>query len=71
VEANAPAAPQEDVWSYLERVWAENRQRGFRGRSKEEIDAEIDAMRDEWEERQREIERLQDDSRQQGDRPLC
>jgi hypothetical protein len=44
----------------LKRIWAEQEARGFRGRSAEEIIADVDAMRDEWEERQQGLEDLQD-----------
>jgi len=44
---------------------------GFVGRSKEEIDAEVNEMRDEWEDRMREIERIQDEARQARGNPAC
>ncbi len=57
VEA-APAAARKGTLQVLEEIWAEREARGMVGRSKEEIDAEINAMRDEDEERMREIEEL-------------
>jgi hypothetical protein len=58
------AAPQQpkkkDVLAVLERIWAEREAMGLRGRSKEQIDADIQAMRDEWDERQAELERIRD-----------
>jgi hypothetical protein len=60
---------QTDIWQFFERVWAEQRARGHVPRSKEEIDADIAASRQEDEERALEIERLQEEcwrARQQG-----
>lgn len=52
---------QTDIWQFFERVWAEQRARGHVPRSKEEIDADIAASRQEDEERALEIERLQEE----------
>ena len=60
---------QTDIWQLLERIHAEQRARGFTPRSKEEIDAEIAASRQEDEERMLEIERIHEEcarSRQQN-----
>jgi hypothetical protein len=53
-----PMATQstENVMAVLERIWAERRAKGMQGRSGERIDADIRAMRGEWEDRQHEIE---------------
>ena len=60
------AAPAEDeategetLTETLERIWADRRARGVKPRTVEEIDAEISALRNEWEERLDEIARLQ------------
>jgi hypothetical protein len=59
----APAiSPQEDVMDVLKRIWAGKKARGHVPRTKEETDAELDAMRDEWEQRQLEIERIQEEA---------
>jgi len=58
VEA-APVAPRKRTLQVLEEIWAEREARGMVGRSKWEIDAEIDSMRDEDEDRMREIESIQ------------
>jgi hypothetical protein len=63
---------QTDIWKFFERVWAEQRARGHVPRSKEEIDAEIAAARQEDEERMLAIERLQEEcwrARQQERKP--
>jgi len=38
----------ETMFDVLERIWAEQDARGFRGRPVNELLAELDAMRDEW-----------------------
>ena len=43
-----PAATEEDWFEYLQRARAERESAGATFRTKEEIDAEIDIMRDEW-----------------------
>jgi hypothetical protein len=53
----------ESVWTILERIWEERKARGITPRSREEIDAEIEQTRREWDEQQQEVERLQRDSR--------
>jgi hypothetical protein len=63
---------QTDIWQFFERVWAEQRARGHVPRSKEAIDADIAAARQEDEERMLEIERLQEEcwrARQQEQKP--
>ena len=56
-----PPAPREDIMTVLERTWAAREARGAVPRTSEEIDAEINAGRDESEERMQEIEALQAD----------
>jgi hypothetical protein len=43
--------PGEDVWTVLERIWAEQDARGYVPRTREEIDAQVKELRDEVEER--------------------
>lgn len=52
---------QTDIWRFFERLRAEQQARGHVPRSKEEIDANIAAMRQEDEERALAIERLQEE----------
>lgn len=47
----ASASAGEDWFEYLQRARAEREAAGVRFRTREEIDAEIDAMRDEWDRR--------------------
>jgi hypothetical protein len=57
-----PATPPgEDLWNVLERIWAEQKARGYVPRTREEIDAEVQAFRDEVEEHFLAIEKLQGD----------
>jgi hypothetical protein len=55
------ALPPQDVLAVLQRIWDEQNACGRPPRSAEEIDAEIQQMRDEWDERDREIEALQEE----------
>src|SRR5947208_6907971 len=60
---------QTPVWQTLDRIWAAQGARGHVPRSREEIDADIAALREEDEQRLREIEQLHDECqrlRQQG-----
>jgi hypothetical protein len=43
-------ARSEKVWTVLERIWEERKARGVLPRSREEIDAEVDQLRREWDE---------------------
>jgi hypothetical protein len=56
-----PDLTQTDVWQVLEKIWAGQQARGHVPRSREEIDADIAAMRQEDEERMQAIERLHEE----------
>ena len=58
VEPSPEAQPGADTRSVLRRIWARRQARGAVARSKDQIDAEIEAMRDEDEQRMREIEAI-------------
>jgi hypothetical protein len=67
-----PDLTQTDVWQVLERIWAGQRARGHVPRTREEIDAELEAARQEDEERMQEFERIHEEGRryrQQQGRP--
>ena len=68
-EGAAPA--KESVWVILERIWADREARGMKRRSREDIDAEIRALREEWDEHQRGIEELQDRFRRERQAREC
>ncbi len=50
---------KDSFWQMMESIWAAQRARGHVPRTKEEIDAEIRELRDDWEERQESLERIQ------------
>jgi hypothetical protein len=56
---------QTEIWQFFERLWAAQRARGHVPRSREEIDAELEAARQEDEERMQALERIH----QEGERP--
>jgi hypothetical protein len=58
VAVSLPSPAGEDTRSVLEQIRARRQARGAAARSKEEIDAELNAMRDEDERRMREIEAI-------------
>jgi hypothetical protein len=58
VQAAARPGPERGTLQVLREIWAEREALGLRGRSKQEIDAEIEAMRDEDDRRLREIESI-------------
>ena len=65
----ASAGPEDGFMARMERVWAEQAARGHVPRTREEIDAEINALRDEAEEEMQAVERLHEEcvrSRQPG-----
>ena len=72
-----PELPKDDpFWQRMQNIWAGQRSRGQMPRGKDEIDAEIQALRDEAEEELQAIERIQEQSsatregiRQQGNKP--
>src|SRR3712207_1183789 len=56
-----PDHRQTEIWQFFERLWAEQRARGHVPRSREEIDAELEAARQEDEERMHELERIHEE----------
>ena len=55
---------QTDIWKFFEQMWADQRARGHVPRTKEEIDAELEAGREEDEERMQELERIHQECEQ-------
>jgi hypothetical protein len=53
-----------DACAVLDRICAQRRSLEISGRTREQIDADVRAMRDEWDERQEGLERIQKDARQ-------
>ena len=61
-------SPQpERFWTMMESLWAHLRAGDRIPRTQEEIDAEIDSMRNEAEEEMQAVERLQDECRRAGE----
>jgi hypothetical protein len=48
--------PRRDVMEVLEEIWAVRKEKGLQGRTAGQVDADINSMRDEWEDRQRELD---------------
>ncbi len=71
VEVIEPESVGPGAWAVLERIWAERKALGLVPRSAEEIDAELGALRDEWEDHQQALERLQEEARRARERPPC
>jgi hypothetical protein len=65
VQVTVQAAPVDDFLARMEKIRADLQASGYVPRSKEEIDAELREMRDEWEEHQLELEALQEECRRQ------
>ena len=63
IQALETAGGAADPLAVLEQIWADRKQRGARPRSAQEIDAELNAMRDEWDDHQQALERIQEDAR--------
>jgi hypothetical protein len=66
-----PSEQREDTWTVLERIWKENEARGANPRTREEIDAEVNALRDELEEHANQIEALQEEAQRAREKPPC
>jgi hypothetical protein len=59
-----PELPADDpFWQRMQQIWEGQKARGHVPRTKEQIDAEIKALRDEAEDEMQEIEKLQEESR--------
>jgi hypothetical protein len=69
--APAEAGAKESVWTVLDKIWAERTALGIHGRTREEIDAGVKALRDEWEEHMLSLERIHDEGRRGREKPGC
>jgi hypothetical protein len=63
------SSPAENVWTVLERIWADQKARGYVPRTREEIDADVQAFRDEVEERFLAIEKAHLDAQKARSQP--
>ncbi len=66
-----PTQPKESVWKVLERIWAEREALGMPSRTREEIDASVNELRDELEEHANAIEALQEESAREREKRGC
>jgi hypothetical protein len=64
-------AQREDTWIVLERIWKENAARGAKPRTREEIDADLNALRDELEEQANQLEAIQEEAARAREKPAC
>jgi hypothetical protein len=55
---NLPIRPEDDSLVRLQKIWAAQDARGYVPRTREEVDAEINQLRDEAEEEMQAVERL-------------
>jgi hypothetical protein len=63
VQPISDTTPADQFWAGMRAIWAAQAARGHVPREKEEIDAEIKALRDEAEEEIQEFERLHEEGR--------
>jgi hypothetical protein len=56
-------ARDDPFWQMMERIWAGQKARGHVPRSVEEVESERQRVREDWEDRMREIERIQAEAR--------
>jgi hypothetical protein len=56
-----PVGPENDILAVLQRIWAAQDARGYVPRTREEVDAEINALRDDAEEEMQAVERLHEE----------
>jgi hypothetical protein len=54
--------PNDPFWQRMQALWAAQRARGHVPRSSQEVEEERQAVRDEWEDRMRRIEQIQDEA---------
>ena len=62
--APMPVQDRESVWTVLENIRAEREALGMKSRTREEIDTEINALRQEWENRMTELDRIRQGGRE-------
>jgi hypothetical protein len=65
VEPVAEAVQPDRFWTMMESIWAAQLASGRTPRTREEIDAEIETLRNESEAEMQAVERLQDEGRRQ------
>jgi len=71
VVQSLPTLPDDHFWDMMKSIWAAQKARGFISRSVEEVEAERERVRDEWEEHSQGIERLQKECSRLRGQPPC
>jgi hypothetical protein len=67
---DVPQVPnQARFWDMMERIWADQKARGHVPRTREEIDAEINRLRDEAEQEVQAVERLHEECQRARQQP--
>jgi hypothetical protein len=69
IQSVAPSATPAEALRVLQEIWAERKEMGLQSRSAEEIDAALNAARDEWEEDPTARERIQQEARRARGQP--
>jgi hypothetical protein len=60
---SVPDLPQDDpFWQRMQAIWSGQKARGHVPRSVEDVEAERQALREEWDERMAEVARIQDEA---------
>jgi hypothetical protein len=65
------AAPRPGWWEVLQEIWSEQAASAHKPRTKEQIDAATNALRNEWEERLQALQQIHKDARSSHERPGC
>lgn len=64
-----PELPKDDpFWQMMQSIWDGQKARGHVSRAAEEVESERAAVRDEWDERMRRIEQIQQEARRRRER---
>jgi hypothetical protein len=71
VVLQSQSSPVDRFWSVMNAIWEGQKARGHVPRSREEVDADLEAMRQEWEEHQQSLEQIQEESRKAREQPPC
>jgi len=69
VVLQSQTSPVDHFWAVMNEIWDGQRARGFVPCSGEEVNAELEAARDEWEEHQLALEKIQDEARKDRESP--
>ena len=71
VTLRSQVTAEQRFWDTMNTIWEGQKARGHVSRSREEIDAELKAERQEWEDHQQALEHIQEESCRSREQPLC